>query len=82
VTDRKAASRKWHLSQAADSMASLRKVINDLTLEEVIATLDLEASSLRRKSHIDRLIARASRLQEVEFTRQLKEKYHAQTDPH
>jgi hypothetical protein len=81
VTERKPALRKYQLGLATLSMTGLRSVINDLTLEEVIAALDLEARSLRRKSHIDRLIARASRLQEVEFTRQLKEKYHAQADP-
>lgn len=81
MTERKPALRKYQLGLATLSMTGLRSVINDLTLEEVIAALDLEARSLRRKSHIDRLIARASRLQEVEFTRQLKEKYHAQTDP-
>lgn len=80
MTQRKTAGRKWQLSLATGSMADLRKVINDLTLEEVIAALDLEVLSLRRKSHIDRLVARASRLKEIEFTTQLKEKYHAQAD--
>lgn len=74
------AVRKWQMGLATGSMANLRSVINDLTLEEVIAALDLESRSLRRKSHIDRLIARATRLKEVEFTNELKEKYHAQAD--
>lgn len=80
MTERKSGPRKYQLGLATSSMAGLRSVINDLTLEEVIAALDLEVRSLRRKSHIDRLIARASRLKEVEFTTQLREKYHAQAD--
>lgn len=80
MTERKTAVRKYQLGLATLSMAGLRSVINDLTLEEVIAALDLEVRSMRRKTHIDRLIARASRLQEVEFTKQLRKKYHAQAD--
>lgn len=80
MTERKPGPRKYQLGLATLSMTGLRSVINDLTLEEVIAALDLEAHSLRRKSHIDRLIARASRLKEVEFATQLREKYHAQAD--
>lgn len=71
----KTSIRKWHLAQATYSYTTLRTVINQLTLEEVLAALDLESQSQRRKSVLDRLIARASRLQEIEFTRQLKEKY-------
>ena len=70
------AVRKWHLAQATQSYTTLRTVVNQLTLEEVIAALNLESQSLRRKSITNRLIARASRLKEIEFTRQLKEKYH------
>ena len=68
--------RKWHLAQATQSYTTLRTVVNQLTLEEVIAALDLESQSLRRRSILNRLIARASRLKEIEHTRQLKEKYH------
>ena len=70
------AVRKWHLNQALASYPSLKAVIGELTLEEVIAALDLESGSLRRRSLIDRLISRAVRLNEVSFNRQLKEKYH------
>lgn len=68
--------RKWRLAQAITSYATLRTVVNDLTLEEVMAALDLESQSQRRPTIINRLISRASRLKEIEFTRQLKEKYH------
>ena len=68
--------RKWHLSQATQSYSTLRTVISELTLEEILQALDLESQSLRRPTLINRLISRASRLQEIELTRQLKEKYH------
>ena len=70
------AVRKWHLAQATQSYATLRTVVNQLILEEVLAALDLESQSQRRLSITNRLIARASRLKEIEFTSQLKEKYH------
>ena len=73
--------RKWHLGQATHTYATLCEVINDLTHDEVIAALELESKSLRRPSIINRLIARASRLVEVETTRQLKEKYHGTSNP-
>lgn len=70
------AVRKWYLYRALASYPSLKVVIDELTLEEVIAALDLESSTLRRRSLIDRLVSRAVRLNEVSFNRQLKEKYH------
>ena len=76
------AVRKWHLSQATQSYTTLRTVVNQLTTEEVIAALELESQSLRRKSILNRLISRASRLNEIEFTRQLKEKYHGKNYQH
>lgn len=70
------AVRQWHLGQATHSYTTLCTVVNQLTLEEVLAALHLESQSRRRKSNLNRLISRASRLQEIEYTRQLKEKYH------
>ena len=74
------AVRKWYLDRALASYPSLKAVIGELTLEEVIAALDLESSTLRRRSLIDRLISRAVRLNEVSFNRQLKEKYHGKSN--
>ena len=68
--------RKWHLAQATQSYTTLRTVVNQLTYEEIIAALELESQSLRRKSIINRLISRASCLKEIETICQLKEKYH------
>ena len=68
--------RNFKINQALESYAALKEHLNDLTEEEVIAALDLESSTRRRQSFIDRLISRAVRLNEVSFNRQLKEKYH------
>lgn len=74
------AVRQWHFAQALDSYTSLKKVVNELTEEEVLAALDLESRALRRRSLIDRLISRAVRLNEINYSRQLKEKTHGK-DP-
>ena len=68
--------RKWYVGQALESFVRLNEVISDLTEDEVYACLDLEAASKRRASILARLISRATRLNEIRFTRQLKEKYH------
>jgi hypothetical protein len=68
--------RKWHLDKALASFTSLNEVIGELTEQEVFAVLELEAASLRRKSFIDRLISRAVRIHELQYSRQLKEKFH------
>jgi hypothetical protein len=68
--------RKWHLDQALTSVASLNQILGKLTEKEVLAALKLEAASLRRQSVIDRLISRAVRIRELDYSRQLKEKFH------
>ena len=68
--------RKWYVGEALKSFVRLNEVLGDLTFEEVEACLDLEAASQRRRSVLDRLISRAVRLKEIEFNRQLKEKYY------
>ena len=70
-----ASVRKWYLNQALESFKRLNEVLNELTQQEVLACLNLEAASRRRRSVIDRLISRAIRLAEIELSRQLKEKY-------
>lgn len=69
------AIRKWHVGAALKSMAGLIDFLPELTEEEVLACLDLESQSDRRKSVIDRLIARAVRLNELAYAKQLGEKY-------
>lgn len=69
------AVRRYYIDQALKSYASLGRVLNELTEEEVLACLKLEAGALRRRSVFDRLISRASRLHELCYTSQLKEKF-------
>lgn len=67
--------RKFVLAQALESYPALMRHLNDLTEEEVLAALDLEAATRRRASVIGRLISRAVRLNELSYVNQLKEKY-------
>lgn len=69
------AVRKWHIDQALASYPSLKRVLGELTEEEVLAALDLESATMRRRSVIDRLISRAVRLNELSYSRQLKERF-------
>ncbi len=72
--------RPWFVSQALGSFRSLTAVLGKLTQEEVLHCLQLEVGSLRRQTVIDRLISRAVRINELDYTRQLKEKFHGK-DP-
>ena len=76
------AARKWYLGQALESFKRLNEVLDELTYEEVIACLTLEAGTRRRQSLIDRLISRAVRLAEIKLNRQLKEKFHGKSKTH
>lgn len=79
------AIRRSYIDDALTSYTGLAKVLEELTEEEVLACLRLEASSRRRQSILDRLISRAVRLNELSYNRQLKEKFHgtpAKQDPH
>jgi hypothetical protein len=69
------AVRKWHIDQALASYPSLKRVLGELTEEEVLAALNLESATMRRRSVIDRLISRAVRLNELSYSRQLKERF-------
>jgi hypothetical protein len=67
--------RKFEVARALESARSLNDCLEHLTEPEVLAALDLESSSRRRQSVIDRLISRAVRLNEVRYSAQLKERY-------
>lgn len=69
------------VGRALNSFSALAQHLNVLTEEEVLAALDLECATNRRQSVIDRLLSRAVRLNEVRYSRQLKEKYHGKKDP-
>lgn len=66
---------KFRITEALTSFGRLNAVLAELTEEEVLAALELEAATQRRQSVIDRLISRAVRLNEISYQRQLKEKY-------
>jgi hypothetical protein len=72
---------RFYVDQALTSFVGLTQVIGELTEEEVLACLKLEAGSLRRPSVINRLISRAGRLHELRYTRQLKEKFQWHAPP-
>lgn len=72
--------RTWYVAQALGSFRTLSDVLGELTEEEVLRCLHVEAGSSRRRSVIDRLISRAARINELNYTRQLKEKFHGK-DP-
>lgn len=72
---------KFRLGQALRSFGSLNEMISELTEQEVLACLDLEAATQRRRSILDRLISRAVRLKEVSYHRLLKEKYYGKSNP-
>ncbi len=65
------------MTQALGSVAQLNSILLELTEEEVLACLDLESQSARRKSVINRLIARAARLNEIAYVTAIKMKYRA-----
>lgn len=71
--------RKWYLNEALASVRRLAEVIDELTSAEIMACLDLEASTQRRRSVIDRLIAQAVRLDGIQLNKRLQEKYHGNT---
>lgn len=64
----------WRTSRALDSFRSLLDVVEELTEEEVYYCLKLEVQSQRRKTVVDRLIARAADLNKQQFIKSLKEK--------
>lgn len=68
--------RKFLVGQALSSFSALNERLNELTEDEVLAALQLEAATNRRQSLIDRLISRAVRLNELKYQRHLKEKFH------
>jgi hypothetical protein len=63
---------KLRVGKALQSYGSLNSVVQELTEEDVMACLELEAASQRRASILNRLISRAARLNEVKYVANLK----------
>jgi hypothetical protein len=70
------ATRRFYIQQALGSFTGLRRMLDELTEEEILECLKLESSSRRRQSILDRLISRAVRLNELSYSTKLKVKYH------
>lgn len=54
--------RAWHVSEALTSFRRLVGIIDELTEDEVKQALQLEASTRRRKSIMNRLEAKAKKM--------------------
>lgn len=67
------ATREWQMRLALKSVRDLVSVIDQLTEEEVLAALELEKSSRRRKHVLDRLIQKAADLNRQNYINSLKE---------
>jgi len=67
---------KYRVALALSSFKQLNVVLPQLNEAEVMAALELESSTRRRRSVIDRLISRAVRLNEISFNQSLQEKYY------
>ena len=63
------------IQQAMSDWASFQEVLPQLTEEEVLRCLELEAGTQRRRSWLIRLIQRAVRINEVNYSNSLKERY-------
>ena len=67
--------RKVVISEALESYVSLTRVLDTMTLSEVLSALSLESQSVRRKAIMCRLMRRAVRLNEIEFKAKLIREY-------
>ena len=63
------------IQQAMQDWGCLLEGLPQLTEEEVLHCLELEAGTTRRRSWIKRLIQRAVRINEVNYANSLKERY-------
>ncbi len=67
------AVREWQMQLALKSVRDLVSVIDQLTEEEVLAAIELEKSSRRRKHVLDRLIQKAADFYRQNYISTLKE---------
>lgn len=70
----------WRTARALDSYRSLLAVVEEMTEEEVYFCLRLEAETQRRKTVLDRLVARAADLNRQIFIATLQEKIHGTSE--
>jgi hypothetical protein len=67
------AVREWQMQLALKSVRDLVSVIDQLTEEEVLAAIELEKSSRRRKHVLERLTNKAADFNRQSFISKLKE---------
>lgn len=70
------AVREWQVTRALESTIMLAETMPELTEEEVLHCLSLEAQSCRRKSILISLIKAAARFNKRQYIQSLMEKHH------
>ena len=65
----------WRIQQALRSFRSLTRVLGEMTEEEVLHVLQVEAGSRRRAVMLDKLIQKAAELHRNSYLLKLKEQY-------
>jgi hypothetical protein len=73
------AVRKLFVAEALVSIRRLNRITDELTIEEVMACLNLESASRRRQSVTDKLISQAVRLESQSLLERLQEKHHGKS---
>lgn len=68
------AIRQLHVTEALVSFRRLCRILHELTLEEVMAALNLETATQRRQSLTGKLIDRAVQLESQTIRKRLQEK--------
>lgn len=63
------------IDEALQGWVSLQGVLSTMTEAEVLHALELEAGTRRRESILTRLIQKAVRLNELKYTKTLKERF-------
>lgn len=75
MTEENEEMRVWYVNEVLSTVNRCIKVLPELTKKEVLKALEIESSSLRRKSIVNRLIGRAARINELEYVNKLKVRY-------
>jgi hypothetical protein len=73
------AVRQLHITEALVSFRRLGRIMHELTLEEVMAALSLEAATQRRLSLTTKLVDRAVQLESQITRKRLQEKFHGKS---
>lgn len=69
------AARPYYVSEALMSFRRLGGILHEMTLEEVLAALELESGTHRRQSVTAKLVDRAVQLESQLIRKRLQEKF-------